>query len=86
MAFRYVPIFQAAPHISNVYPVIPAWASSKSFLSLSLQDTEDGKEEIERKYTPTSSDDDLGLPLNCSTRETWIEPTQHNSAIESVYL
>ena len=35
---------------------------------LNLQDSEDGKEEIERKYTPTSSDDDLGLHLSTKRR------------------
>ena len=29
------------------------------------QDQEEGKDEIERKYTPTSSDDDLGLRPLC---------------------
>jgi hypothetical protein len=51
------------PHSVQLFNSL--WILSRSVYSDSstyTQDTEDGKEEIERKYTPTSSDDDLGPP------------------------
>ena len=60
MAFRYfwmIGVFLAAPQPSNF---ISSGIQMLVIHEYFVQDSEDGKEEIERKYTPTSSDDDLG--------------------------